>query len=108
MNYINFLDNKFEWFCMTVVNSVRRRFNQGLLFDINSNKINIDKLNCFNDNEFSERNSKEEIPQNNPSLSQILSESFSYYQDNELMEKKVSEESDIFAKVNNYFKNINI
>lgn len=89
---------------MTVVDSVLKRFNQGLLFDISSNKVNIDKLNSLNENDLSESNSKDDIPLNNPSLSEILKESFSHYQKNQLIKKKLNEQADIYANVYIKFK----
>ncbi len=86
---------------MTVVTSVRKRFNQGLLFDINANKVILERLNAsLNENENSERISKElDVSPNNPSLSEIVKEGFTNYQNNNMKELKVVEEGDIFEKV---------
>ena len=106
-----FLDNKFEWFYLTVVTSVRKRFNQGLLFDINANKVILERLNAsLNENENSERISKElDVSPNNPSLSEIVKEGFTNYQNNNMKELKIVEEGDIFEKVKfSFFKSIRL
>jgi hypothetical protein len=85
-----------------VVSSVRKRFNQGLLFDLNANKVILEKLNAsLNENEYSERLSKElDFSLNNPSLTQIVQEGFTNYQNNQMNEAKPIEEGDIYEKVN--------
>lgn len=86
---------------MTVVTSVRTRFNKGLLFHINANQVILEKLNAsLNENENSERISKElDVSANNPSLSDIVREGFTNYQNNNMKEIKAVEDGDIFEKV---------
>jgi len=86
---------------LTVVTSVRTRFNKGLLFHINANQVILEKLNAsLNENENSERISKElDVSANNPSLSDIVREGFTNYQNNNMKEIKAVEDGDIFEKV---------
>ena len=90
---------------MTVVNPVLNRFDQGLLFDLNANKVILEKLNCLNENEPTEKTSKEpETPLYNPSLNQILKDSFyTFHNLDDTIETKLNEdadaEEDIYAKV---------
>jgi len=94
---------------------VLHRFDQGLLFDLSANKVILEKLNCLNDNEDTEKVVKQEEPQNNPSLNQILTESFKHFNNiKDISETDDDEEEyieeDIYAKVKEillkYFRSI--
>ena len=91
-----------------MVNPVLNRFDQGLLFDLTANKVILEKLNCLNENEDSEKTTKQEVSQNNPSLNQILTESFKHFNDvKDIYETENNQEmyieEDIYAKVKNPF-----
>jgi hypothetical protein len=100
-------------FYNTLIDSVRRRFNQGLLFDLNTNKVvtNLEKLNSITEYEYAETPNP-----NNDSFNTSMSATFGQIINKNLYNFKngISESNenstikDIYSEVTiKYLKNYN-